>query len=75
MTKLVTSRKAFACQECKAPVNKGDSYARKTRTIGNPRHQTVENRAGIPTIIEHGFSYTAKLCEKCAGSFSQSFAS
>jgi len=66
MTKLTKSRRAYTCHECKAPINKGDLYARKTIRLGSSKPDTLENIGGQTTIISHGLSVSVKCCEQCA---------
>ena len=69
MTKLIKSRRAYTCHECKAPINKGDMYTRKTIRLGSSKPDTIENIGGQTTIISHGLSVSVKCCEQCAKEF------
>ena len=66
MTKLTKSRRAYTGHECKAPINKGDLYARKTNRLGSSKPDTLENIGGQTTIMSHGFAVSVKCCEQCA---------
>tara|TARA_Y100000361_G_C10854318_1_gene186026 strand:- start:69 stop:269 length:201 start_codon:yes stop_codon:yes gene_type:complete len=63
--KLTKSRKRFDCYICKSTVQKGDLYAKKSVTIGRPQDSYMENRNGIPVMVEMGFRDTVKICAQC----------
>ena len=64
--KLIKSMKSVKCSECDAAINKGDRYAKKSKTIGNPSKSSMDNINGIPTMVMRGLVVQLKICESCA---------
>jgi hypothetical protein len=64
--KLIKSRGEYKCEGCENPINKGDMYRKKSKSFGSPGKSHMENRNGIPTIVEHGFRIDVRYCETCA---------
>jgi len=64
--KMTKCKKAAICDQCKADINKGDLYRKKSKRIGSSKADTMEMRDGIPTIIRNGITIQIKLCQPCA---------
>lgn len=64
--KLIKSMKDTSCGECNAAINKGDRYAKRSKTIGKPSASSMDNINGIPTMVMRGLVVKVKICESCA---------
>jgi hypothetical protein len=64
MGKLIKSRRAYSCYNCKGDIERGALYARRKVTLGNPRHIEPAQGGGF---IQHGVTYDVKYCEQCSG--------
>ena len=66
--KLIKCRQPATCDTCKGAIKRGDLYAKKTKSIGSPRKETVDYSGGYPSYVSHGYRYVIKLCTTCAQS-------
>ena len=66
--KLIKCRQPATCDTCKGAINRGGLYAKKTKSIGSPRKETVDYSGGYPSYVSHGYRYVIKLCTTCAQS-------
>ena len=71
--KLTKSRDVYKCEECENPINKGDMYLKKSKSIGSPGKMTHEARftdkgERYPVQVMHGVRFTVRYCERCASS-------
>lgn len=64
--KLTKSMKNTKCSECDSAINKGDRYAKRSKTIGKPGQSSMDNVNGMPTMIMRGLVVQLKICESCA---------
>ena len=64
--KLTKSMKNIKCSECNSVINKGDLYAKRSKTIGNPNLSSMDNVNGIPTMVMRGLVIKIKICQLCA---------
>ena len=60
--KTIKARRAYTCRQCKTPIEKGDTYARKSVTLGQ------RGMAGSDGTVHHWEPYrtTVTICEQCA---------
>ena len=64
--KIKTARKNYpSCFECKLPIDRGSSYIRRTKSMGNPRLETTDFSGGVPATVIHGFHYDLKYHSDC----------
>jgi hypothetical protein len=73
--KFIKSRKNVNCHTCKKEIKKGESYVKRSVTIGSPQNSQFErvamrNGNGDPVqtvaYVEHGLRFAAKICQPCA---------
>ena len=69
--KLTKCRSPGTCYSCKTPIKKGDMYRKRSHRVGSSKPADIENRDGVPTIVEHGFTVAIKLCALCVGKAEQ----
>ena len=46
-------------------------YRKRSHRVGSSKPADIENRDGVPTIVEHGFTVAIKLCALCVGKAEQ----
>ena len=65
--KLITARREYECDACKKPINKGMKYVRKSKSIGSPGKETIENIDGNVAFVMHGIKWDVQIHENCVG--------
>jgi transposase-like protein len=65
--KLIKSRQTYKCYSCKTKINKGDKYARKSITFGQPwKPDEIVKKNGTTYFEAQGFRTTEPICVACA---------
>ena len=66
--KLIKSRQNYKCYNCKTKIKKGEKYARKSVSIGQPwkPEQLKKDDTGMVYIEFYGVRTAEPICEPCA---------
>jgi len=66
--KLIKSRQNYKCYSCKTKISKGDKYARKSISIGQPwkPDEIKRDKTGMVYFEMQGVRTTEPICETCA---------
>jgi hypothetical protein len=60
--------KQYQCRGCDKPILKGQDYYSKSRSIGNPRKETVDMDnyvPGYPVVVVHGITFKHQYHADC----------